>query len=213
MIRPICLTAAVLVAAGAALPAQDRRDRDFGRSNDAWCRDAGADFCEVREDTLANVTSLDVDARGIGGVHVRGWDGTQARIRARVTTWAPNDAAARDLAREVRITTGNTIVRADGPRRERDRGWSWRDRDREGWAVSYEIQLPRTARLQVDATNGGVIIEDVRGRATNGGISVDFPMTVQGMVNDRRQIRGTIGSGGPPLRVATTNGGVRIMRR
>lgn len=279
MIRPLCITAALVLVAGTILPAQSRnRDRDFGRSNDAWCRDAGdADFCEVREETLNNVRAIDVDARGNGGVFVRGWDRSDVHVRARISTYARTDADARELARDVRLTTQNGTIRADGPRRNNDRWSGWRDRER--WHVSYEIQVPRNARLTVDATNGGIVVEDVRGtidaettngglvfhdvagtvrgratnggvivevagdrwqgtgldvattnggvrlllptdysadleaRAINGGISIDFPVTVQGLVNSRREIRGTIGSGGPPLRVSTTNGGVQIRRR
>jgi hypothetical protein len=281
MIRATCVTAALLLSAAAILPAQSRnRDRDFGLSQDAWCRDArDADVCEVREETLNNVSSVTLDARGNGGVSVRGWNRNDVHIRMRVTAYARNDADARALARDVRLTTSGGVIRADGPRRD-DRGWSRRDwRDREWWGASYELQVPRDARLTVDATNGGIVIDDVRGtidaettngglvfydvsgdvrgratnggvvvdiagdrwqgagldvrttnggvrvtlpsnysgeldaRAVNGGISVDFPITVQGLLNNRREIRATLGSGGPPIRVATTNGGVRISRR
>jgi hypothetical protein len=276
MTRALCATAALLLGAAAILPAQSRdRDRSFGLSRDAWCRDAReADFCEVREETLRNVSTIDLDARGNGGVAVRGWDRNEVHVRMRITARARSDAEARDLARDVTlITTGGTI-RADGPR-NRNQGW----RDREWWAASYELQVPRNANLHVDATNGGIVVEDVHGsidaqttngglifndvsgdvrgratnggvivelsgnrwdgrgldvrttnggvrmtlpsnysadleaRAVNGGIDVDFPLTVQGLVNSRREIRATIGSGGAPLRVATTNGGVRISRR
>jgi hypothetical protein len=274
------MTAALLLVVGTVLPAQSRnRDRDFGRSNDSWCRDASdADVCEVREETLNNVSTIDVDARGNGGVFVRGWDRNDVHVRARISAYARTDDEARAIMRDVRLTTQNGTIRADGPRRDTDRG-SRRWRDRESWHVSYEIQVPRSARLNVDATNGGIIVENVRGtidaettngglrlsdvagnvrgratnggvtievagarwqgtgldvsttnggvrlflprdysanldaRAVNGGISVDFPMTIQGLLNNRREIRGTIGSGGPPLRVATTNGGVQIRRR
>jgi DUF4097 and DUF4098 domain-containing protein YvlB len=76
------------------------------------------------------------------------------------------------------------------------------------------------AGMDVQTTNGGVRVSlpsdfsaELEARAVNGGISVDFPITVSGLVNTRREIRATIGSGGPPIRVATTNGGVRISRR
>lgn len=277
MTRPICFTATLLVAAAALLPAQSR-NRDFGRTEESWCRDASdADFCEVREETLSNTSTIDIDARGNGGVFVRGWDRNDVHVRVRIATHARTDAAARDLARQIALTTRDGVVRADGPRGD-SREW-WGSRKREYWHASYEIQVPRSAKVAVEATNGGVVVEgvrgtiraettngglvfsdvagDVRGRATNGGvvvevagdqwqgtgldvsttnggirlllprdysaelearavnggISVDFPMTVQGLVNSRRQIRGTIGNGGPPLRVATTNGGVRIARR
>jgi hypothetical protein len=33
------------------------------------------------------------------------------------------------------------------------------------------------------------------------------------MINNRRQIRGTIGSGGPRIRLSAVNGGISISRR
>jgi hypothetical protein len=281
MIRAACVTTALLLSAAVILPAQSRnRDRDFGVSQDAWCREAReADFCEVREDTLRNLNVVDIDARGNGGVSVRGWDRDEVHVRVRIIAHARNEADARNLARETRLTTSGGRIRMEGPRSDdrgnRDRRW----RDREWWSASYEVQMPRNARLTVDATNGGIIVEDVRGsvdaettngglvfydvsgdirgravnggvnveltgdswqgagldvrttnggvrvllptnfsaeleaRAVNGGISVDFPITVPGLRNNRREVRATIGSGGPPIRVATTNGGVRIGRR
>jgi hypothetical protein len=286
MMRAACLTAVVLCSLAATLPAQSRnRDRDFGQSQETWCRDArDADFCEVREETLNNLSTVDVDARGNGGVSVRGWDRNDVQVRMRLTAYARTDTEARDLAKAVRLTTSGGVIRADGPRRDND-GRSWNDRagryrrDAEWWAVSYELQVPRNAKLTIDATNGGIVVDDVRGsidaettngglmlydvsgdvrgravnggvtvdlagdrwqgtgldvrttnggvrvflpsnfsgelvaRTVNGGINVDFPITVQGLINSRRQIHATIGSGGPPIRVATTNGGVRISRR
>jgi hypothetical protein len=38
-------------------------------------------------------------------------------------------------------------------------------------------------------------------------------VTVQGELSSRRGITTTLGSGGAPVRVRTTNGGVRINRR
>jgi hypothetical protein len=44
----------------------------------------------------------------------------------------------------------------------------------------------------------------------NGGIDVDFPVTVQGRIG--REFSTTLGRGGPLLRAATTNGQVRVSR-
>lgn len=279
MIRALCATTALLLSAAAILPAQSRnRDRDFGLSQTEWCREArDADFCEVREDTLRNLSTVDIDARGNGGVSVRGWDRNDVHVRVRVTARARNEADARALASETRLITADGRIRVEGPRID-DRG-SWRGwRDREWWGASYEVQVPRNARVTAAATNGGILVDNVRGsvnaettngglvfhdvsgdirgratnggisvelngnrwqgagmdvqttnggvrvslpsnfsaeleaRAVNGGISVDFPLTVSGLINSRREIRATLGSGGPPIRVATINGGVRISR-
>jgi hypothetical protein len=74
------------------------------------------------------------------------------------------------------------------------------------------------AGLDAQTTNGGVKMvvpenysaELVTG-TVNGGLNIDFPVTVRGRIG--RQLRTTLGEGGAPIRVTTTNGGVRITRR
>ena len=261
-------------AATVSLPAQRGRDRDFGLSQEEWCREARrSDVCEVREETLNNTRIVDLDARGNGGVSVRGWDRPDVHVRARVVVYAESDSEARQIASEIRLVTTGGRIRAEGPSRDRN---PWRDR---GWSVSFELEVPRNAELMVGATNGGVQVRDVRGRmdlrtvnggislddvsgeirgettnggvevrmtgdkwegpalevrtvnggitlalpqnlsaelearAVNGGIHVDFPVTVSGLISGRRELRGTIGSGGPRIRASATNGGITITRR
>jgi len=73
------------------------------------------------------------------------------------------------------------------------------------------------AGLDAQTTNGGVkmiVPEDYSAElvtgTVNGGINIDFPVTVRGRIG--RQIRTTLGDGGAPVRVTTTNGAVRITR-
>jgi hypothetical protein len=275
MARTVWTTVLVLATvAGVSLPAQRGRFRDFGLSQEEWCRDARrSDVCEVREETLSNVKVVDLDARGNGGVSVRGWDRPDVHVRARVVVYADSEAEARMIASEIRLVTTGGRIRAEGPSRERN--W-WRDR---GWSVAFELEVPRTAEVTVAATNGGVTVRDVRGRldlrtvngglslddvsgeirgettnggvdlrmttdkwegpalevrtvnggislalpdnlsaeldarAVNGGIHVDYPITVTGLISNRRELRGTIGSGGPRIRASATNGGITITRR
>lgn len=47
----------------------------------------------------------------------------------------------------------------------------------------------------------------------NGGFRTEFPITLQGELTTRRGITTRLGSGGAPLRIRTTNGGVRITKR
>ena len=72
--------------------------------------------------------------------------------------------------------------------------------------------------LDVSTTNGGIslaIPRDYSARletgTVNGGLNFDFPITIQGSL--RNKITTTLGSGGPTVRVMTTNGGVRVTRR
>jgi hypothetical protein len=100
-----------------------------------------------------------------GGISVRGGDRTDIRVTARILAYADSDARARRLAEDVRIETG-ARVRATGPDTARD----------EHWSVSFDVDVPRNARLSLDTRNGGISIEDFRGaatfHATNGGISL-----------------------------------------
>jgi DUF4097 and DUF4098 domain-containing protein YvlB len=197
MVRAICVTALLVTAAAAILPAQRNRDRDFGLSQDDWCReDRRADFCEVREETLRNLNIVDLDARGNGGVAVRGWDRSDVRVRARIVVYESSRDDAQQLAKEIQLTTTGGRIRVDGPERTRRRssrnGRRWED-DRY-WSVAYELQVPRRAELRLDATNGGISVEDVRGRVeartVNGGIQ--------------------LGDVGGDIRGETVNGGLRV---
>ena len=71
--------------------------------------------------------------------------------------------------------------------------------------------------LDVSTTNGGVIMSvpenysaNLQTGTVNGGVSVDFPVTVQGRLN--KQIALNLGSGGAMVKAMTTNGGVHLKR-
>lgn len=72
--------------------------------------------------------------------------------------------------------------------------------------------------LDVSTSNGGIRLivpqeysADLTTGTVNGGIDVDFPVRVSGRLGHR--LHTTLGEGGPPVRVVTTNGGVRVSRR
>ena len=72
--------------------------------------------------------------------------------------------------------------------------------------------------LEFETVNGSITVTlpagagaEVRVETLNGGISTDFPITVEGGMSSRR-IRGTIGGGGGALRLSTVNGEVRLRR-
>jgi hypothetical protein len=72
--------------------------------------------------------------------------------------------------------------------------------------------------LDVETSNGGVTLRipehysaHLETGTVNGGMNVDFPVTVQGRID--RQISANLGSGGAPIRVRTHNGGVRVSKK
>jgi hypothetical protein len=71
--------------------------------------------------------------------------------------------------------------------------------------------------LHVRTTNGGVQLQvpqhysaHLETGTVNGGVSVDFPVTVQGVI--KNHLSTDIGGGGPVVQAETTNGGIEIRR-
>ena len=71
--------------------------------------------------------------------------------------------------------------------------------------------------LDVKTTNGGIVMSvpanysaRLETGTVNGSLQIGFPVTVQGNIS--RELAVNLGSGGPTVRVRTTNGGVRINR-
>jgi hypothetical protein len=71
--------------------------------------------------------------------------------------------------------------------------------------------------LDVRTTNGGIVMSlpenysaHLETSTVNGGLSIDFPVTVQGRIT--KELAVNLGSGGATLKAMTTNGGVRIRR-
>lgn len=86
--------------------------------------------------------------------------------------------------------------------------------------VTVELDGDRwTGRgLELQTTNGGVTLRmppdysaELSARTVNGRLEVDFPITVQGRLG--KQVEASLGNGGAPIRVQTTNGGISLRRR
>lgn len=190
-----------------ALPAAAQEDSDWVSRCYRNNRDSDREvFCEERETRLGSRDELRVDGRQNGGVSVRGWDGRDILVRARIQTYAETREEARGIARQVRVNTGGEI-HAEGPEVGRRRHWS----------VSYEIFVPRRIDLEVETNNGPVSVTGVSGemelRAHNG------PMSLRGLGGDvhARTTNGPLnvtleGSrwNGEGLDAETTNGPVNL---
>src|SRR5581483_921792 len=92
-------------------------------------------FCETRNATLAVTKSLEVDGRQNGGIVIHGWDKNEIQVTAMVQAQAETEAEARDMAKQITVSTSNGEIRADGPRAYGRHS---------SWAVSYEVWVPRT---------------------------------------------------------------------
>lgn len=86
-----------------------------------------------------------------------------------------------------------------------------------GIRAELSRQTPLRHDIQLRTTNGRIEVALPEGLSaridastTNGGITTDFPITVQGRFG--RRLTGVVGEGGPEIRAATTNGGIRLTR-
>ncbi len=275
LFKLMILSLAVVCLAGVSTFAQrERGERDErGLScNDNWNGDRPS-RCVVKEQTIPAVSGvITVDGKTNGGVSVKGWDRAEIFIRSKIQTWGETDSEAQALIGQIRVETGGGQIYAEGPSTREDRG-----RGDRGWAVSFEVFVPRNSNLSLKTYNGGVSIAEVRGQiefdalnggvslkrvagnvrgqtvngglsieltgnrwdgeglnvktmnggvsmtipedysarletgTVNGGLRVDFPITVQGKIE--RELSTDLGSGGTTIRATTTNGGVTIRRR
>ena len=110
--------------------------------------------CEIREQTVASVGKLTVDAGPNGAANIKGWLQGSVLVRARVETRAESQGAAANMASQVSIDSSAGQVHALGPSSTGDSSWS----------VSYEIFVPQTTDVDVKTHNGAVSISDVRGQ-------------------------------------------------
>lgn len=86
-----------------------------------------------------------------------------------------------------------------------------------GLSIDLEGERWDGEELDVRTTNGGIVMNVPENYSAhlitgtvNGGLSIDFPVTVEGSI--RREIAVNLGGGGPTIRAMTTNGGVKIRR-
>jgi DUF4097 and DUF4098 domain-containing protein YvlB len=163
-----------------------------------------AHFCEVREQTMLSAGRLEIDGKQNGGITVKAWDRSDVLVRSQVSAQGDTDGDARAAAAQVIVHASGVQVAADGPTGK-------------SWSVSYEVFVPRQMDLNLNAHNGGIHIEGVRGNlqfnTQNGGVHL---AQVAGQVKGRTQNGGVhvelAGSRfeGQGLDVETQNGGVRI---
>src|SRR5262249_56611944 len=121
----------------------------------------------IKEETVAATGgTITIDGRMNGGVTVKGWDRKEILVRAKIQTWADTNAEAQELAGQIRIETGGADIHAEGPEM----------RNQSGWAVSFEVSVPRNSNLSLKAHNGGIGVSEVNGQiefsAIKGGVSL-----------------------------------------
>ena len=123
--------------------------------------------------------------------------------------------SVRDVEGRIELETNNGGVNLSGV------AGDVRGRTTNG-GVSVDLDGPawQGEGLDLETSNGGVTIAVPDGYSArleagtvNGGLRSDFPTTTASDGRRRRSFEATLGSGGAPIRVRTSNGGVRIRRK
>jgi hypothetical protein len=163
--------------------------------------------CDVREQTLNGIASLDVDTGGNGGIHVLSAPRSNTAVRFRIVANADSERDARNLIAGVVVSADGGRIRATGPQ----------TRAREWWAVSVEVEAPRELPMTLMTRNGPITVEGVSGRTrfdtTNGPVALrDISGDVRGRtVNGPVDVELTGNRwNGDGLDIETTNGRVRM---
>jgi hypothetical protein len=204
-IPALAIGALVLTSAGAGVArgaVNDGCSADHFRSGDL------ATYAEVREQRLPSGTENHIDPGQNGSIKVHGWNNADVQVKACIHAAAASDAEARTLASQVSIVKGPGSIEASGP--SEWGGHSW-------WSVSYEVWVPASSNVSMDAGNGSIAVDGVHGHiqahALNGSLRLsDVAGDVDGTTTNGSVMANLAGSGwsGSGLRLHTTNGSVKL---
>lgn len=202
------LFVAVLFLSGTTVFAQDKNDKQYKKwdfcSGENYNYNGRTSFKELRETTMNAVSLLNVDGQRNGGIKIKGENRSDVLVRACIQTTGKTDQEAQTIAKNIRIETGSTVRAENAP-------------DNEFWGVSYEILVPRSTNLKLEAQNGGISISGVDGtmnfETQNGGVHLnDVAGDVKGKTTNGGIYVELLGNGwkGNGLDLQTTNGGVHL---
>jgi DUF4097 and DUF4098 domain-containing protein YvlB len=112
---------------------------------------------------------------------LRSWDQSRVRIVAEKRVESRDSDAAKKAFNELRVESsasgGNVRVTTHYPRRNSSDGlFDWLAGTNVSMTVNYEVTVPRAMNVDIDNTNGGIEVYDVRGSMhisnTNGHIEL-----------------------------------------
>jgi Putative adhesin len=164
-------------------------------------------YAEMREQRLAAASMNYISPGQNGSIRVHGWDKGDVLVRACVQTAGESESDARAVASQVSIANGPGRIEPKGPARG----------DHVYWDLSYEVWVPNSSNLDVNANNGSISISAVRGqirfRTLNGSVHLaEVGGDVDGSTTNGSLAVDLTGNAwnGRGLRAQTTNGSVRL---
>ncbi len=164
-------------------------------------------YAELKEQRLPNGSTDYVNPGTNGSIRVHGWGNADVLVRACVHSAAATQAEAQGIASQISIARGAGQIEPYGPTPSRS----------EHWDISYEIWVPVSANVKLEAHNGSIAIDGIKGQTRfhteNGSIHLS---SVAGDVDGSTE-NGSVtieleGSGwnGQGLRAITTNCSVHL---
>lgn len=121
---------------------------------------------EQQEMPLLGIDVLKIHNIEQGGVSIKGWDKPMARLTVCKEAVGFTQQQAQRTLGAINIAFRNGEINATGPAIDESQAW---------W-VHMILRVPKSARLDVTSSNGGIAIRNMSGqitaRAKNGGISI-----------------------------------------
>ncbi|HTK94810.1 MAG TPA: hypothetical protein VL382_04165, partial [Terriglobales bacterium] len=134
---------------------------------------------------------LTIHAAHNGGVLVRGWDKNEVLVKACKAVAADDEASAKSLLGQLKMSVNGNQVSASGPGSEHD------------WVVHFLVRVPRNIKLALDAHNGPINIRDVQG--TVSAETVNGPVDVSRCSGDI-----TAEATNGPVKIFRSSGNIRV---
>lgn len=153
-----------------------------------------------------------------GAVGIDAWDRDEVRLVAEKKVRADDQAKAREVLKQVQVSVQQEGGGLQVVTRIPKTGGGildWMTGDNVNVSVSYRLQVPRRARLDVETTNGTLRVKGTQGEAiletTNGAISIadldgDLRLSSTNGGIEATDVAGAV-------RASTTNGGIEVRLR
>ena len=201
----LVLTALLLSAYSTTAKAQSPNpDSEHACQADHYHDDGLATFAESRDQKLAASSTNHINPGMNGSVRVHGWNQSDVLVRACIHASGPSESDAQSLASQITIAQGPGEIVPSGPD----------GKEQKHWSVSYEVWVPASSNLKLEAHNGSIAVQDVRGtvgfQTLNGSVRLE---QVAGNV-DGSTMNGSVSidveGNGHGIRAKTTNGSIRL---
>jgi hypothetical protein len=179
-------------------------DSEHACNADHYHDDGLVTYAESKDQKLAASSTNHISPGMNGSVRVHGWSQGDVLVRACIHASALTDSEARALASQISIARGPGEIVPSGPE----------GTDKRHWSVSYQVWVPTSSNLNLEAHNGSIAVQSVRGtvgfHTLNGSVHLEqVAGNVDGATTNGSVVIDVEGNG-HEIRAKTTNGSIRL---